>query len=151
MAKEEWKMPPRFPGYDVSTGGRIRTYWQMRATASVVDRKARPVVMKPSTDDRGAKYVIMHQAGGLKKNAVLARVILDTFVRQGGRRDKVIYKDGDRGNVKLTNLSYQQKPAKRKPKPKKAAPVVVGRTVVKLPKRKGKPDVGARKPARRAA
>lgn len=109
-AREVWKPSKRFPGYDVSTLGNVRSYWQRRATQNVIDHKADPKPIVPSSDPEGRRYVTLFNKGKAT-NCPLARLVLTAFDRAPRKGEIVGYKDTDVTNCAASNLFWTTRAA----------------------------------------
>ncbi len=101
---EVWKAIAKFPGYEVSTFGRVLSYWRPDG------RKARiigtvPKILKPGRHKYGyAKYTLVKE--GIKYDTFSHTLVLETFV--GPRPQGHVACHGENGvdcNY-LTNLSW---------------------------------------------
>lgn len=92
---EEWKRIERFPDYEVSDEGRIKSY-----------KKKNPIILSPGRYSNGYLFVTLFR-GTEKKSCSIHRLVLETF-NPVENMDflQVNHKDCDRTNNKLENLEW---------------------------------------------
>lgn len=112
--EEVWKDIPRYPGYQASSLGRIRTYNKTTYTQKHVVRhwKNRIMKFKPSASSRpnipqGGGYRVSLWKDGKCKDYLVARLIATTFIEDLIDTDMTInHKDGNRLNNRVENLEW---------------------------------------------
>jgi hypothetical protein len=111
-ATEIWRKIPGEPGYEVSTEGRIRSFWRRRggkrrAEFYVSDT---PRILKPFKDRNGYPHVDLATGGnrkGRRKSRTLARLVLLAFVGPPGEGEMALHVDNpDKGDCRLANLRW---------------------------------------------
>lgn len=106
MASEQWKPVAGFAAYDVSSHGRVRSWWQKRDGAGrVVDRSGKPVYLTPLIGRGGRRFVILYGNSGTK-NTVLSRLVLTAFKGKAPKGHAPAYTDGNLANCRAANLSW---------------------------------------------
>lgn len=108
--QEIWKPIPGLTGYDASTHGRIRSWWQISYEKGMVGAAGRlgshPTVVKGSLRGGYFRVKIRGVSGGYRSASVNC-LVLETFV---GPRPKGMvcrhYPDQDKANNRLDNLQW---------------------------------------------
>lgn len=106
---ERWKAIKGFTGYEVSTLGRVRSFWVRDGgtkAAARVDRDAEPRVLK-ATDDGGRLLIVLPGDDGKKHTLVVAKLVLTAFSHRKPQPGQIVtYRDDDPRNCALTNLLW---------------------------------------------
>jgi hypothetical protein len=102
MLSEEWRGVAGFPGYDVSTMGRVRS-WLVPGHSG--KRRARPLVLR-SWVDRGYPRVALSSASGQVCRHV-HRIVLETFSGACPYGMEAAHGNGVSWDCALTNLSWK--------------------------------------------
>ena len=127
---EVWKPVAGLPGYDVSSLGRVRTWWSKtkhevvrnrRNGERVVEKRLlkmdEPRMVRRNRPRFGPSWIVKVWFRGRRTTRSLDILVCDTFVRQ---REIPIHIDGDWGNNRASNLrwgSRSESVAMRPPKP----------------------------------
>lgn len=92
---EEWKRIEKFPDYEVSNEGRIKSY-----------KRKEPAILSPGRYSNG--YLFVKLFGKIeKKSCLVHRLVLETFYPVENMEFlQVNHKDCDRANNKLENLEW---------------------------------------------
>lgn len=103
---EAWRPIGRFPGYEVSSHGRVRS----RLAHGFAAVPKEPRVLRPSFDNHGYRRVYL-RLNGRTHSLKVCWLVLEGFV--GPRPDKfdACHNDGDRGNDCLANLRWDSRKA----------------------------------------
>lgn len=105
---EIWKDIPRYPGYQASNLGRIRTHNKITYTELHGERhwKDRVLKFKPSAP-KGIGYRISLWKDGKSKDYLVARLIATTFLEDLIETNMTVnHKDGNRLNNNIDNLEW---------------------------------------------
>lgn len=95
MTVERWAPVPRFPGYEVSTLGAIRSL-----------KRSKPVLMKQETDKDGYKRVQLFRSGEYH-HLVVSRIVAYAFLGQAPEgKPYCCHIDGSRDNNAAGNLRW---------------------------------------------
>ncbi len=93
---EKWAPYPGFPGYGVSTHGRVMSY-----------RRVYPKEVRAFPDKNGYAIVILSQAGGRRKGAKLHRGVARAFLGDPPEGKTVVnHRDGQKDNNMVENLEW---------------------------------------------
>ena len=92
---EKWKRIEKFPDYEVSDEGRIKSY-----------KKKNPIILSPGRYSNGYLFVVLFGEAE-KKSCLIHRLVLEAF-NPVKNMDflQVNHKDCDRTNNKLENLEW---------------------------------------------
>ena len=98
--EEIWKDVPDYPGYQASTSGALRSFWdnQHRITATSHLIKGHP-------DKDGYVAVHLHK-NAQSKNARLHRLIAETFIPNPDNKPQVNHKNGIKNDNRVENLEW---------------------------------------------
>lgn len=113
---ESWKEIPGFTGYEVSTHGRVRSFWARRGnwrTGRTFVIGSSPHILKPRINRGGYRCVdlILNPGSGKRVAATVSRLVLTAFVRSPKPGELALHKnDPDKGNNRLDNLEWGYKP-----------------------------------------
>ena len=105
---EIWKDIPRYPGYQASNLGRIRTHNKITYTELHGERhwKDRILKFKPSAP-KGIGYRISLWKDGKSKDYLVARLIATTFLEDLINTDMTVnHKNGNRLDNRIENLEW---------------------------------------------
>lgn len=92
--KEKWRKIPKFPGYEVSNLGRVR---------SLKGQKKKLMKIRMGSD--GYPRITLQREDGQKTVCKIHNLVASAFL--GPARGRLVrHKDGDRTNPKLSNLAY---------------------------------------------
>jgi hypothetical protein len=99
---EEWRPVPGFPGYEVSTEGRIRSYLRLSTPGG------EPRLLKQQLASNGYLSVILAGPGNYrsKKKFVVHRIVLSAFDRAPKDGEEADHLNGDRSDNRLGNLQW---------------------------------------------
>jgi len=101
---EEWRPVSEWPEYDVSSQGRIRTYWAKgrgpRARAEV------PRLLKLFTHSGGYLQVALSDGRGSQKFRFVHRLVLTAFSRNPVGKEQGCHNNGDRQDNRAENLRW---------------------------------------------
>jgi hypothetical protein len=112
---EEWREIPGFPGYAVSSLGRVRSYWKGTRTAFISDDF---IILKQRVDHHGYPDVFLRpiRTGGEApfkhkrlKTIKVHKLVMRVFVGPRPAGLEVAHGDGNPLNSKLSNLRYATK------------------------------------------
>lgn len=106
---EVWKEAQGFPGYEVSTEGRIRSYWKHRGSHHTKEYYigSEPTMLKPWPDHKGYWHIDLRSPTGKKRGVNLMRLILTTFVRPPLPKEMALHKDDPTpSNIRVDNLQW---------------------------------------------
>src|SRR3954466_12590927 len=83
LGVERWKRIPRWPAYEVSTWGNVKTYWKRTSgrgggSHCVIGSLGKP--MKPHLDKNGYRKVMLYDGSGIREKHFVAHLVLVTFV-----------------------------------------------------------------------
>jgi hypothetical protein len=116
ISEEIWKPVPDYPGYEISSLGRLRSYWkigQKENTLSIEPQRIINQTIAPSG------YFVANLAKNKRyKTYQIHRVVLLAFVGPCPPKFVCCHKDGNRLNNILSNLrwdSYKGNEADKKP------------------------------------
>ncbi len=109
--KERWAPVVGFDGYEVSTLGRVRSWWNgaRGRGAKGRERLAAPRVLKPFRAKKGKGYlsVCLYAAVGRPRNRLVHRLVLEAFVGLCPKGHEARHHpDADPSNNRLDNLSW---------------------------------------------
>jgi hypothetical protein len=116
LKREVWKAIPDFPGYEVSSLGRIRTFWKRvgrgkgngRGAISIIaDFPQRIMKTNPDKYDGYLNVVLRQGDKGITKT--VHRLVLETFVGPCPEGYEARHLDNTPGNPDLTNLCWGTK------------------------------------------
>lgn len=101
---EEWKAIPGYPGYEVSSNGRVRCWRKRNANARVPSepRSVKPIPSKA----HGYVYVSLSVDGRVKRERVHKLALL-AFLGPVPREMECAHLDGNRANNNIVNLAYK--------------------------------------------
>lgn len=99
--QEEWRDVADFPGYEVSSDGRIRS-WRMPGPG--FQRRERPRLLRPA-QSRGYHQVGLYAEGSTTTRKV-HRVVLDTFVGPRGEGMQTRHLNGKKLDNRVCNLAW---------------------------------------------
>ncbi len=105
---EIWKDIPRYPGYQASNLGRIRTHNKTTYTERHGERHWRDRILKfkPSLP-KGSGYRVSLWKSGKGKDYLVARLVATTFLEDLIESDMTVnHKDGNRLNNNIDNLEW---------------------------------------------
>lgn len=110
--KEEWRSldPLGFKGYDISSLGRVRSYWVMgggprnMGSYRVSDRPQR--ILKQSVTPNGYKQVVLSRYKGKRRTRQIHRLVAEVFIGPCPDRMVTCHNDSDKGNNCASNLRY---------------------------------------------
>lgn len=95
---EIWKSPPSFPGYEVSSAGRVRSVVRLKAG------EKRTIIVGR---DNGRGYELIHMVvGGKRTGRCVHRVVADAFIGPCPIGMEVNHKDCNKWNNTPGNLEY---------------------------------------------
>ena len=108
ITPEVWKDTPRFPGYQVSDRGRVRSFWRRTWTrnGSVRTPSDEPRMIEWIKSPRGYWTVQLYDEGGKNRTCQVHRLVLEAFVGPCPDGHEGCHKDGDRQNPRLDNLYW---------------------------------------------
>lgn len=98
---ERWLPVPGWPGYEVSDRGRVRSVERVIADG----RTAAGVLLKPSRDKDGYRYVTLSD-GSRRRKVHVARLVLEAFTGPCPDGMEVLHGNGRRWDNRLGNLRY---------------------------------------------
>lgn len=98
-----WHKIPGLDGYEIKKDGSIRS-WLDRGRNR---RLSKPRIKTPTAHTGGA-YVNIH--GKIYK---VAHLLAMTFIKPCPRRHRVVFKDGNTKNIKLSNLIWHSLPQRQ--------------------------------------
>lgn len=98
---EHWRPVRDYPGYEVSTLGRVRSIDRVTDRG----RKWRGRMMTPSSMPRGYQVVTLWREGK-QRTALVHRLVLAAFVGPAPEGMEALHADGDATNANLANLSW---------------------------------------------
>ena len=112
--KEIWKDIPKYPGYQASTLGRIRTFNKITHTKKHGERhwKDRLLKFKPSQKNnhcskQGIGYRVTLWKDGKSKDFLVARLIATTFLEDLIETKMTVnHKNGNRQDNRIDNLEW---------------------------------------------
>lgn len=96
---EEWRESGRFPGYHVSNMGRV---WSDGSASKKVG-------LLKTRDDRHALNRVNIKADGCRVTVAAHILVATEFLREGREDEHVCFKDGDRGNMRASNLEWRER------------------------------------------
>jgi DNA-binding XRE family transcriptional regulator len=110
MTEEVWKSVPRYPAYEVSNHGNVRSYWRRvmlgypEGTKMVIDKT--PQLLKPSFD--GARIAVYLGDGqGNNWSPSVANLVLTVFIRPPEKGEVARHlNDPDPFNCNVENLEW---------------------------------------------
>lgn len=92
---EEWEEVEGYPGYSVSTEGRVMSY-----------RLKEPKELAQQTTKCGYKYVRLSISKNKSKYSLIHRLVAKAFVPNPDNKPQVNHIDGDKSNNKASNLEW---------------------------------------------
>ena len=95
---EIWKKNIKHEGYEFSSDGRIRSYFEHNG----FNYNRTPKILKPGIGRSGYKIITL--VG--KKSYILHRLIADTFIPNPNNYPTVDHKDRNRTNNRISNLRW---------------------------------------------
>lgn len=98
--REEWRPITHYPGYFVSTLGRIAS-----------EKRGERYIMRPDAGEQGYQRVQLHREGGARygDRLLVHRLTLEAFVGPPPSEDsQACHLDGNPGNNRVVNLRYGQ-------------------------------------------
>lgn len=108
IRREIWKSISDFPGYEVSSWGRIRSFWKIIGRGITIKADMPQRVMKTNIATNGYPQIILRK-DGKKYTKTAHRFVLETFVSSCPEGMEARHKDGVRSNPDLTNLCWGTK------------------------------------------
>ena len=109
LESEQWRSVDRFPDYEISNLGRVRSY---RSYGRSNIRRHRPRVLK-GLKNKGYRYFAIRTDGKLKWYAV-HQLVLAAFVGPKPEGMEACHADGVRDNNRLSNLRWDTRSANMK-------------------------------------
>jgi len=99
---EIWKEVPGFPGYEISSHGRARS-WRQKGPNN--HRRPKPLILKPCPDSDGYLYITLHN-NGKQTQGMIHLLILTTF--KGPRPEGMVARhlNGNNTNNFKSNLKW---------------------------------------------
>lgn len=108
MALEEWRETTGYPGFEVSSLGRVRSWRPGRGPVKSrhLLRRADPIILKPYIHPNGYPYVGLSDATNRQKQRKVHHLVLEAFV--GPRPDGMdgCHNNGVRVDARLENLRW---------------------------------------------
>lgn len=109
--QELWRPIPGWDGYQVSTHGRIMSFWELvgrppqdgGGSVSRIGATGRLRALQP--DDDGRQYVTIRN-GRRRKNATVCSLVLIAFVGPRPKGMEACHADDDPSNNRLSNLRW---------------------------------------------
>lgn len=99
---EEWCAVPGFPGYEVSSCGRVTSTQNQRMDLPYIPR-----ALQFLSGRTGYQYVCLYRIAGEKgQRCAVHRLVLETFVGPCPTGTQTCHNDGDPGNNHLANLRW---------------------------------------------
>src|SRR5690606_21072092 len=103
MENEEWKEIEGFPEYEVSSLGRVRSFWKRGCKPQITDS---PRVLKPVDNGKGYLQVGLYLGGKVYKQ-LIHRLVCEAFHGEPPTPEhEVAHWDGDRSNNAVGNLRW---------------------------------------------
>lgn len=93
--QEEWRPIPEFPGYEVSSHGRV-----------VSRRRREPAVLTPTLNREGGYRVVRLRLDGRQVPVLLHSLVASVFIGPRPEGMEVLHGDGDKYNNCVSNLRY---------------------------------------------
>ena len=106
MRSVVWRAVKGYEGnYDVSSQGAVRSCKRKVRTKTGVVQRRKGRVLRHGTDRNGGKFVLLSRQGKVR-NCKIHLLVLEAFVGARPAGLDVVFKDNDRSNCAVTNLSY---------------------------------------------
>ena len=104
---ESWKHIPRFPGYDVSDQGRVRSYHKREKGQGEtwIIAKEPQRILKGAFKAAGYRFVVLRKRG-ISHTVPVHRLVTRAFLGPCPRGLQVCHNDGKSKNNTLSNLRY---------------------------------------------
>lgn len=99
---EEWRPVVGYEGYDVSSMGRVRTWWPGNRI-----RNRGPFIRTPGFLPKGYLIVILKGGGSPAVHRLVHRLVLDAFVGPCPTGHEGSHLDGHKVNCRLANLAWE--------------------------------------------
>lgn len=97
MLHEEWRAIDGFPGYQVSSLGRVRSF--RRGTLDAV-------ILRPSTANKAGRKVATIYADGVRYYRLVARLVCGAFSGPPAPGQQAAHKNGNAGDDRADNLYW---------------------------------------------
>jgi hypothetical protein len=98
---EIWKRIFGFPGYEVSTHGRIRSFKDFQGRLMGV-----PHMIKPIINNNGYRKVVLYDQNAVPHQKSIHRLVAMAFIPTDNRSLVVDHLDGDKSNNHVDNLEW---------------------------------------------
>lgn len=99
ILSEVWQDVDSFEDYQVSNLGNVRS----KVRAGIDGRKLQGVMLKPSVNNPGYRYVVLRK-NGKSYNRMIHRLVAETFLNKSNQC--VNHVDGDKSNNSVINLEW---------------------------------------------
>jgi len=111
MSEEIWKSIPRFPGYEVSDLGRVRSY-RMRGKAYGRFRQ-QPNLMTPVVRKKDGYLKLLLSFGQKRVTALVHALVLEAFIGSRPEGMEACHNNGIRTDNRLSNLRWDTQESNR--------------------------------------
>lgn len=96
---EEWRVIDKFPDYEVSNYGRVRSYKRIRGLEI-------PHIMIPKLNRLGYQYLTLVDSNNRKRSATVHRLVALAFIPNSSNLPCVNHKDENKTNNRINNLEW---------------------------------------------
>ncbi len=104
MQYDEWRPVIDFTAYDISSQGRVRS-WRRKGPGSHM-RNQIPFILTPVENKDGYLYVLLYDDDGIRKQGLIHRLILESFVGPCPLGMLTRHLNGKRKDNFLDNLTW---------------------------------------------
>lgn len=98
---ELWKRILGFPGYEISTHGRVRGFKDFQGRITNV-----PHMIKPIINNNGYRKVVLYDQNAIPHQRSIHRLVATTFIPTDDQSLVVDHLDGNKGNNCVYNLEW---------------------------------------------
>jgi hypothetical protein len=99
---EEWRSVSGFPMYEVSSLGRVRSYWRTTPTNPFL-------IIKIQKDNQGRPFVVLGKGDKDRRTVRVSVLVLESFVGPRPHKHEGAHENGDNTDNQLSNLKWKTK------------------------------------------